>query len=199
MKLTVTPPHDGKFHNYCLKCQSDTIVRGEKDGQAIFTCNTCGYSADRSLFFDKRVYWVADDGELWHESMIVFVRNRAGKFLFFDRTIYPFGLTAPAGHVDEGEEPAQTTVRELEEEVGIVSQDLRYVATDYVTTDSCSSGADSHRVHIYVEAYEGDDNITVREEGGDPIWLTIDEALPKDKTALSAYVLEHYATDLQKV
>jgi len=130
--------------------------------------------------------------------MIVFVRNREGKFLFFDRTIFPFGLTAPAGHVDEGEEPAQTTVRELEEEVGIISRDLRYVATDDVTTDSCSSGADAHRVHIYVEVYEGDDVITVREEGGDPIWLTIDEALAKGKTALAAYALEHHAAELQR-
>ncbi len=49
----------------------------------------------------------------------MFVRNPEGKFLFFERTIFPFAFTVPAGHVDAGEEPDIAALRELEEEVGL--------------------------------------------------------------------------------
>ena len=65
-----------------------------------------------ALIIDPAVKWWTDSSrECWHEVAGVFIASPEGKFLFFERTKFPFGLTVPAGHVDRGEMPARTAAR----------------------------------------------------------------------------------------
>jgi 8-oxo-dGTP pyrophosphatase MutT (NUDIX family) len=60
----------------------------------------------------------------------VFVRNRAGRFLFFDRRAFPVSaLAVPAGHVDAGESPERAARRELHEETGWNAPRIEHVVS----------------------------------------------------------------------
>lgn len=197
MKLGFTPPTDGKVHQYCINCYAETVHQIEKDGRGYFVCDTCGQTHNRSFYFDNRKYWLDKNGELWHQTAAVFVRNRNNKYLFFDRTLFPFGLTVAAGHVDEGETPRVSAVRELKEEVGIQSKNLRHALDADIIGDKCSSGADVHKWSVYVEAYHDDDTIEVREEGENPVWLTLQEAAQRETPFAIRYLLEHHAAEIE--
>lgn len=197
MKLTFAPPTDGQVHSYCINCQAETVDQITEDGRIRFSCRSCGQTHPRCLYFDNRKYWLDDQKELWHESSGIFVRNTEGKFLFFDRNMFPTGLTVPAGHVDTGEEPEGSASRELEEEVGIQSKNLRHAVTATIQGDKCSSGADVHVWHVYVESYSGDGKITVIDEGKDPVWLTLEEAKQREMPFAIRYLLDNYAETLQ--
>ena len=54
-------------------------------------------------------------------------------------------LELPAGRVDPGEEPFQTARRELEEETGIIAEDIKHLITLYPST-----GYTSEKVHIFL-------------------------------------------------
>ena len=50
-----------------------------------------------------------------------------GKFVLIERQKVPFGLALPGGHIDPGETPKQTAVREFAEETGLVLHDAKFV------------------------------------------------------------------------
>lgn len=146
------------------------------------------------------VWWVGADGEYWHESAGVFVLNRTGRLLLFERTIYPFALTVPSGHVDTGEEPAAAAGRELKEEVGLTAETLTAVTAvtaEDIVGDSCRRGSDAHRWHAFacrVDAVEGE--VEVLEEGRRPVWLTVGEALQADLVPPVRHMLSRYGSRL---
>ena len=99
-----------------MNCHAETVERVIEDGKTYYFCKTCNQRHERSIIIDPAVkWWIADDGEYWHESAGIFSKNRKGKFLFFERVVFPFAMTVPAGHVDTGEEPAMSANREAKE------------------------------------------------------------------------------------
>jgi len=50
-----------------------------------------------------------------------------GKLVLIERLHEPFGLALPGGHVDPGETPRQTAIRELEEETGLVLHEVKFL------------------------------------------------------------------------
>ncbi len=54
-----------------------------------------------------------------NKSVGVIISNNSGELLLIDRAKFPFGLAAPAGHVDQHGSPEQTAINEVLEEVGI--------------------------------------------------------------------------------
>ncbi len=197
MKLNFKWENDGKFHQYCAHCHAETVERVYENGKTFYFCGTCKQRHDRSIVIDPAVkWWVADDGEYWHESAGVFVRNADGKFLFFERTIFPFALTVPSGHVDTGEDPLVSARRETKEEVGLEVKELQVVATDDIVGDSCRRGADVHRWHAYKLPLADNPDIEVKEEGEKPVWLSLDEALQKDLVFPVKYVINKYRNEL---
>ena len=54
-------------------------------------------------------------------------------------------IELPAGMVDPGEDPKDTAKRELEEETGIIANNIEYLTTMYPST-----GYTSEKVHIYL-------------------------------------------------
>ena len=54
-------------------------------------------------------------------------------------------LEVPAGCMDEGEDPGQCAVRELEEETGYIAQELRFVTKTYLAI-----GTSNEQTYIYI-------------------------------------------------
>lgn len=195
MKLNFDWKNDGKYHQYCAHCHAETVERVYEDGKTFYFCSTCKQRHERSIVIDPAIEWrVADDGEYWHESEGVFIRNPEGKFLFFERLIFPFALTVPSGHVDAGEDALTAALRETEEEVGYKADKFVEVATEDIVGDSCRRGADAHKWHAYLLPLKKDIDVKVTEEdeGQKPTWLTLDEALQKDLTYPVKYIINKY-------
>lgn len=199
MKLNFNWDNDGKYHQYCAHCHAETVERVYENSKTYYFCSTCKQRHERSIVIDPAVvWWVADDGEYWHESGGVFIRNPEGKFLFFERLMFPFAFTIPAGHVDAGEDGEVTARRETEEEVGITADNLIAVTTEDIVGDSCRRGCDAHKWHAYLLPLSKSIDVEVREkeEGHKPVWLTLDEALQKDLTYPVRYLIEKYRDTL---
>lgn len=199
MKLNFEWSNDGAYHQYCAHCHAETISRVYENDKTFYFCETCQQQHERSIVIDPAIkWWIDDTGEYWHESSGVFVRNPANKFLFFERTIFPFALTVPSGHVDTDEPHKKSAVRELKEEVGIDSNGLSLIASENIVGDSCRRGSDAHNWHAYLLTLKKTIEITVIEEGKRPVWLSLDEALQKDLIYPVQCIIEKYRHELTR-
>ncbi|MFI9646232.1 NUDIX hydrolase [Streptomyces sp. NPDC052040] len=182
MKLDFLPPgalRDTTVRHYCLRCHRAAVEWRTAGARCDCVCRACGHTADRALVLDPALrWWTDDEGEYWHETAGVFVRDVRGRLLFFDRTAFPFGLTVPAGHVESGEDPDAAAVRELREETGISGLRLERLASTPVPGDGCRRGADAHLWHVYrtADAVEADLAVELGPEGTTALWLTPEEA-----------------------
>ena len=197
MRIDFPFPQDDKTHMYCIECHTDGVQEVIRDGMKLFACPSCGKVSERYIHIGNSPHdgkwWLDDKDEMWHESVGVFVRNPEGKYLFFERSSFPFGLTIPAGHVDGGEQNRESAARELREEVGVEAQNLVHVIDVDIDGDSCSGGADIHRWHIYREDLPQAIDVVVNEEGNRPIWLSFEEAAGKKLPFAISYLLDNYA------
>lgn len=201
MKLDFDWKNDGKYHQYCMHCHAETVERVIEDGKTYYFCKTCNQRHERSIIIDPAVkWWIANDGEYWHESAGIFIKNNEGKFLFFERVLFPFAVTVPAGHVDTGEEPSVTAKREAKEEVGLDNISPELFANEDFVGDSCRRGCDAHHWHAYLARLENDQKIEVtdKDEGSQAVWLSLDEALAKDLTFPVRQLINRYKEKLEK-
>lgn len=197
MQLNFAWKDDGKFHQYCFSCYSETISVEIIGGRTQFRCSTCGKISDRAIVIDPSIKWWLDElRENWHEAAGVFVRRPDGRFLFFHRTVFPFVYTVPAGHVNVREAPSDAAARELAEEVGIQSQDLMKIATEDVPNDRCRRGADIHRWHAYLLVVDSMVEVEVLAEGDRVKWMTLTEALAEELIEPVRLVITRYADKL---
>lgn len=198
MKLDFTW-RDDVYHQYCINCHHETIKRIYEGGKTYYFCLTCNKKSERSIVIDPAInWWIAEDREYWHESSGVFVRRPDGRFLFFERIIFPFALTVPAGHVDKGESSSNTAKRELKEEVGLSKGTLIKVASEDILGDSCRRGSDAHRWHAFLLILNSEVVVKVCEEGVHPVWLTLSEALIKDLTYPVRFMIERHGHKLER-
>lgn len=198
VKLDFEREDDDVYHQYCFNCRAQTVERAYVNGNTFYDCKTCGSRQERSIVIDPAInWWVDDQLEYWHESAGVFVRDPSGKFLFFKRTIFPFVYTVPAGHVDKGEQPLAAAARELKEEVGVPDRNgLKLVMAGDIVGDSCRRGADSHAWHAYLLPLGESIDVNVAEEGGEPVWLTLAEAITRELTYPVEYIIKNFQDDL---
>jgi 8-oxo-dGTP pyrophosphatase MutT (NUDIX family) len=199
MKLNFEWSNDGKYHQYCACCYAETVDRVYEGGKTYYFCSTCKKRHERSIVIDPAIkWWVAGDGEYCHESEGVFIRNPEGKFLFFERLIFPFALTVPSGHVDTNEDALTAAYRETEEEIGLKVDKLVDIATEDIVGDSCRRGADVHRWHAYLLLLNDKIDVDVKEkdEGQKPVWLTLDEALQKELIYPVQYIINKHRNAL---
>lgn len=197
MRIDFPFPSDGVYREYCLHCRATAVEWIVVGGRRKCTCRSCGVQADRALVIDPGIsWWTDEDGEYWHESAGVFVRDRRRRFLFFRRLAFPFSMTVPAGHVERGETPDRAAARELSEEVGMPSENLRHIASDHLRGDVCRRGSDAHLWHAYLLEVGSASAVTVNDEGEAPVWLSLDDARAHQLTFAVSRIIETYADRL---
>ncbi|MCA9348960.1 NUDIX domain-containing protein [Candidatus Saccharibacteria bacterium] len=199
MKLDFDWQNDGKLHQYCIQCYAESVHKVVDEGKIYYFCASCNKRHDRLIVIDPKIkWWVGEGGEYWHESAGVFIRNHEYKFLFFERVKFPFAITIPAGHVDEGEDPLTAMRREAQEEVGLIVESATKIMSEDIIGDSCRRGCDAHRWHAYLIVLNQNIDLKMleEEEGHMPTWLTLDEAIRKDLTFPVRYIIEHYRDKL---
>ncbi len=139
-----------------------------------------GHVHDRAFVFDPKVPWeFRADGELRHFSVgAILWRTFASepRYCLLRRTTYPIGYyTIPAGHVDVGEEPLTSVLRETYEETGlaVIRSELLYANEEIA--DACRRGANYHAWHLYLCECLGEPHLS---DEGDVIgWYTRTEIL----------------------
>jgi 8-oxo-dGTP pyrophosphatase MutT (NUDIX family) len=197
MRIDFLQPYGDAYREYCLHCHAAAVEWITVDRMKRCVCRSCGERADRAVVIDPGIsWWTDEDGEYWHESAGVFVRDPRGRFLFFRRLAFPFAMTVPAGHVERGEEPDGAAVRELMEEVGIRAEKLRFIASEHLLGDVCRRGSDAHLWHAYLLDVAAASEVTVNDEGASPVWLSLDDAGSHRLTFAVARIIENHARRL---
>lgn len=79
-----------------------------------------------------------------------------GNLLLIERKKQPFGFAPPAGHVDEDITFEESAKRELEEEVGLVAQDIQLIAEGRKDNLCRRTGGSWHYWKIYNVETEGE-------------------------------------------
>ncbi|MDO8600330.1 MAG: NUDIX hydrolase [bacterium] len=89
-------------------------------------------------------------GMLSCNSVGVIVRNQEGEYCLLDRRRGVRAWAAPAGHIDEGEDPRVSVARELEEETGIRIETSAFAEVLRCDAYSpCGRGAEFHGWFVY--------------------------------------------------
>lgn len=88
-----------------------------------------------------------------NKSVGVIIQNEQGQTLLIDRAKFPFGLAAPAGHIDSHGNSEQAAITEVFEEVGLTlaaTNLKRVIANRYVNNSCRRSGGNYHIWDVYV-------------------------------------------------
>ncbi len=201
MKIKFTPPKDNKRHRYCQNCYSENVRNVERKGKVRYECEKCGNSYERLIDLDPRIKWWVDKKtkEYWHEGVGVFVVYK-NKILLFERTIYPYAYTIPAGHLDINETPDEAAVRELKEETSISLSKVNPFKVVDIANDKCRKGADYHKWHLYTALLDKLPSIKIQNtEGHKGTWVKLSEALKLDLTLPVRFFLRKYNKELLKL
>ena len=97
-----------------------------------------------------------ENGDALHFSAGALI-EKDGKYLLIDRVHPPQGFAGLAGHIDEGESPEETIVREVKEESGltIVSKKL-LLEGEFAQGECCSRGVKPHYWYLFQCEVTGD-------------------------------------------
>ncbi len=195
MKIDFTIPTDGKRHELCFFCHSETVTSVKTEKGLQFQCNSCDRLYPRRLVIDDvslgARWWIdVQTKELWQESVGIFLRDTSGKLLVFERLIYPYSVSILSGHL-EGKESAEDAIhKELVEEIGFDIPSVQLFVEEDLVGDECSMGVDCHRWHLYTGLLDDSQPIVLNNESKKLHWLTLDELTDCELT----YPVKHFIT-----
>jgi 8-oxo-dGTP pyrophosphatase MutT (NUDIX family) len=78
-----------------------------------------------------------------------------GRYLLIDRGVSPLGFAGVAGHIDEDEDPEESLLREVEEEVGLRVSNRRILFEEELDWNWCSKKVDIHYWYLFECEVEG--------------------------------------------
>lgn len=113
------------------------------------------------------------DGKEMHYSAGILVEYN-GKYLLMDRINPPPGFACPAGHVDEGEDSKISAIRELQEETGIIVNDLEFLYEEEIPWNYCKS-ATVHYWYLYKISINSEKIILDKDEAKSIGWYSPEE------------------------
>lgn len=198
MKITFNLPPDNTYHQYCIQCRSEDVHRIIREGKTVYLCNACETTSPRLIVIDPGINWWVEErtGEYWHESVGAFIYNTEGEILLFERVIYPFAISIPAGHLDTGEKPIHAVEREVREETGLNNLSFDLFSSEDVIGDSCRRGADCHKWHLFTTKLGKDAKVELNDEGVKPVWLSLEAALSNELVMPVRYFIQKYGRAL---
>lgn len=78
------------------------------------------------------------------------VYEEDGKVLMLYRRYEPYGWACPAGHIEEGDSPEQTLLKEYDEETGLKVRGFQFAFDEFVPWNNCHrSNNEGHHWWIY--------------------------------------------------
>jgi len=87
-------------------------------------------------------------GKEMHYSVGALIEKN-GKYLLIDRINPPFGFAGIAGHIDEGENPEQALLREVEEESGLKVEGYKLLFEEELDWNWCSKDIGIHHWYLF--------------------------------------------------
>jgi 8-oxo-dGTP pyrophosphatase MutT (NUDIX family) len=124
-------------------------------------------------------------GKEMHYSVGIFLK-KDNKYLLIDRKKFPFGYSVSAGHVDEGETPEQTLIRETKEELGLDVKNYKLIWEGELDFDTCRRGISCHYFYLFEIEAEGEVKIEEDEIKGYG-WFNKEEARKLKLTPAAEY------------
>jgi len=94
------------------------------------------------------------DGKPMHYSVGAIIK-KGNKYLLIDRATPPYGFAALAGHVDVGENPEKSMLREVTEESGLRVLTYNLLCEEELDWNWCSKGIGVHYWYLYECNVEG--------------------------------------------
>jgi len=118
------------------------------------------------------------------------IATLAGKFVLIERQKFPFGLALPGGHVEQGESPKMSAIREFSEETGLVLREVTFITRRRGKHRDPRYGMSETNVYAGITAGTPKD-----EQGSTKVVLFSEEEilkLPKDRFAFDHYKILGY-------
>jgi len=89
--------------------------------------------------------------------------KKDNKYLLIDRKISPYGFAGPAGHIDEGEFPEESIIREVKEETGLKVVKHSLIFEEEINWNWCSKGVKIHYWYLFKCETSGEIKRNMRE------------------------------------
>lgn len=121
------------------------------------------------------------DREKFLSAIYLIIKNDEGKILLQRRQgtkLWPGFLALPAGHIDEGENAFDASIREAYEELGITIT-IRDISDSFVVNRRNKSLQPYYDVYLEVVSYEGQISIREPDKCSELMWCSVDQ-LPDD-------------------
>lgn len=108
-------------------------------------------------------------------STIGAIIEQDGKILMLDRKNIPLGWACPAGHIEAGEAPEETLIREIKEETDLNVKKYKLLIHEFVPFGTCRRGFTGHDWSVY-EVVDWQGEIKLNHEEHKAIgWKTVAE------------------------
>lgn len=108
-----------------------------------------------------------------HSSVGAIIKQN-NKILMLDRLNIPLGWACPAGHIEDGETPEQTIVREIKEETNLAAVNYKLIIHEAVDFGTCRRGFTGHDWYVY-EIIDWQGEVKLSYEHKAMGWKTIKE------------------------
>lgn len=140
---------------------------------------------------------MAANKESFRSSVYLIIKNDEGKILLQRRQgtkLWPNYLALPAGHVDEGEDPYQASIREAKEELGI---DIKFedLINPFVVCRRNKTLPPYYDVYFEVSEYNRNIQIMEPNKCSELVWADINN-LPKDIIPFEKTAIENYSDEI---
>jgi len=164
-----------RLFRYCPHCGTG-LEKAEEGGKPRMRCGECGF-----------VQYLNPS-----PAAGILVRDDEGRVLLVRRKFEPFaGLwTMPAGFIEYGEEAAETAVRELEEETGLIIEIDRTH-----TVESCRDDPRGHTVLVMFEGHVKGGKLEAGDDAEEAGFFSLD-SLPEIAFACQRRVINRLISDL---
>ena len=91
---------------------------------------------------------VSSAGNTIHYSVGAVIR-KGDRYLIIERKKFPPGFACVAGHIDEGENPEESVIREVNEESGLNVSSLNLLTEEYISWNKCGDGVKGHHWYVF--------------------------------------------------